>query len=83
MTHKLLELAGGKLVLALEGGYNLESISKSYAACTSVLLGDPPLEAPPEDTPLKLQSCTYELLDQVMLEPRSQCFFQITEVRSL
>jgi hypothetical protein len=65
MTHKLLELAGGKIVLALEGGYNLESISKSYAACTSVLLGDPPMAAPPEDTPLRLSSCTLDILNQV------------------
>eukprot|EP00930_Biecheleria_cincta_P006307 TRINITY_DN10729_c0_g3_i1.p1 TRINITY_DN10729_c0_g3~~TRINITY_DN10729_c0_g3_i1.p1 ORF type:complete len:804 (-),score=126.43 TRINITY_DN10729_c0_g3_i1:433-2844(-) len=32
--------AKGRIVLALEGGYNLESISSSMAACTRALLGD-------------------------------------------
>jgi histone deacetylase 4/5 len=72
LTHKLLELAGGKIVLALEGGYNLESISKSYAACTSVLLGDPPMAAPPEDTPLRLSSCTLDILNQVRKRIRTK-----------
>ncbi|MDQ6894523.1 MAG: histone deacetylase [Acidobacteriota bacterium] len=40
MTARLLELAGGKLVLALEGGYELEAISASAEACLRVLLGD-------------------------------------------
>eukprot|EP00466_Bigelowiella_natans_P003936 jgi/Bigna1/71118/fgenesh1_pg.14_\ len=42
MTHLLMGLAQGKIVMVLEGGYNLNSISQSFAACTSVLLGDPP-----------------------------------------
>ncbi|KAK7884575.1 hypothetical protein WMY93_027698 [Mugilogobius chulae] len=42
LTHLLLTLASGKLVMILEGGYNLTSISESMALCTSVLLGDPP-----------------------------------------
>ena len=39
MTARLLPLAGGKLVLALEGGYALDAISASAAACLAVLLG--------------------------------------------
>ncbi|XP_060619126.2 histone deacetylase 6 isoform X1 [Anolis sagrei] len=42
MTHLLLGLAGGKVVVVLEGGYNLESISESMTMCTRSLLGDPP-----------------------------------------
>ncbi|KAI9321337.1 hypothetical protein BX666DRAFT_2072215 [Dichotomocladium elegans] len=42
MTHMLKSLAGGKLLLALEGGYNLEAIAKSSAACMAVLMGEPP-----------------------------------------
>ncbi|KAG9303951.1 hypothetical protein G9A89_005861 [Geosiphon pyriformis] len=42
MTHLLKSLAGGKLVLALEGGYNLESITQSALACVKVLLGESP-----------------------------------------
>ncbi|KAJ3085132.1 hypothetical protein HK102_000288, partial [Quaeritorhiza haematococci] len=41
MTHMLMELANGKVVLALEGGYNLKSVADSVAACTSTLLGNP------------------------------------------
>ncbi|XP_033029879.1 histone deacetylase 6 isoform X1 [Lacerta agilis] len=41
MTHLLLGLAGGKVVVVLEGGYNLESISESMTMCTRSLLGDP------------------------------------------
>lgn len=40
MTHMLSALANGRVVLALEGGYNLDSMSACMAACTSVLLGD-------------------------------------------
>jgi len=42
MTARLATLAGGRLVLALEGGYDLEAIAKSAAACLRVLLGEAP-----------------------------------------
>ncbi|KAI9496723.1 hypothetical protein BDB00DRAFT_936859 [Zychaea mexicana] len=42
MTHMLKSLANGRVVLALEGGYNLESIAKSAYACMSVLVGESP-----------------------------------------
>jgi acetoin utilization deacetylase AcuC-like enzyme len=41
MTARLRELAGGRLVLALEGGYDLEAIARSAEACLRVLLGEP------------------------------------------
>ena len=41
MTAKLQELAGGRLVLALEGGYDLNAIARSAEACLRVLLGEP------------------------------------------
>ncbi|XP_052280508.1 histone deacetylase 6-like isoform X1 [Dreissena polymorpha] len=41
MTHMLSGLANGRVILVLEGGYNLVSIANSMATCTSVLLGDP------------------------------------------
>ncbi|XP_055881902.1 histone deacetylase 6-like isoform X3 [Biomphalaria glabrata] len=40
MTHMLMGLANGRVILTLEGGYNLKTISECMAACTSVLLGD-------------------------------------------
>ena len=39
MTERLVKLAGGKVVLALEGGYNLDAIAGAAAAVTLVLLG--------------------------------------------
>ncbi|XP_076447342.1 protein deacetylase HDAC6-like [Babylonia areolata] len=41
LTHMLCSLANGRVVLVLEGGYDLTSLSLSMATCTSVLLGDP------------------------------------------
>lgn len=35
-------LAGGKVVVALEGGYNLRSIARSMEACARALLGEDP-----------------------------------------
>jgi histone deacetylase 6 len=39
MTAELTRLAGGRVLLALEGGYNLAAISASAAACLQALLG--------------------------------------------
>jgi histone deacetylase 6 len=49
MTQRLSALAGGRLVLALEGGYNPGAIAAAAAACTRVLLGEapPPLDPGP------------------------------------
>lgn len=41
LTGRVLSLAGGRAVLALEGGYNLEAIAAAAAACARVLLGNP------------------------------------------
>ncbi|KIK09100.1 hypothetical protein K443DRAFT_671597 [Laccaria amethystina LaAM-08-1] len=47
MTHMLSGLAGGRLVVALEGGYNLNSISNSALAVARILVGQAPDELPP------------------------------------
>lgn len=47
LTQMAMRLAGGRLVLALEGGYNLNSIGVSMAACVRALLYDPVPPAPP------------------------------------
>jgi histone deacetylase 4/5 len=47
MTDRVLSLAKGKVVLALEGGYNLDAIAAAASACTRVLLGE---AAPHPDT---------------------------------
>ncbi len=51
MTHKLLQVAddlcAGRLVLVLEGGYNLDGLAHSVAAALAVLLGDAPATSDP------------------------------------
>jgi histone deacetylase 6 len=41
MTERLTNLRGGKVVLALEGGYEPDILAGSAAACVRVLLGEP------------------------------------------
>lgn len=41
MTLKLMGLGKRRVVLVLEGGYNLDSIADSYLSCVKTLLGDP------------------------------------------
>ncbi|XP_052850338.1 histone deacetylase 6 isoform X2 [Drosophila gunungcola] len=41
LTHWLSALAGGRIVVCLEGGYNVNSISYAMTMCTKTLLGDP------------------------------------------
>jgi histone deacetylase 6 len=42
MTHMLMSLAGGKVAVCLEGGYNLVSIARSATAVARTLMGEPP-----------------------------------------
>ncbi|KAK2975327.1 hypothetical protein RJ640_013840 [Escallonia rubra] len=43
MLNKLADFAGGKIVMALEGGYNLDSLASSVRACVEVLLEERPI----------------------------------------
>ncbi|KAJ5948031.1 hypothetical protein N7466_001046 [Penicillium verhagenii] len=63
MTHMLMSLAGGKLVVCLEGGYNFDSISKSALSVTKTLMGDPP-ERLTATTPSKSAMKTVSLVEQ-------------------
>ncbi|KAF9529381.1 histone deacetylase clr3 [Crepidotus variabilis] len=65
MTHMLAGLAGGRMVVALEGGYNLKSISDSALAVTQILLGQAPEQLPP------LQACE-QATETVWLVARQQ-----------
>lgn len=51
MTGMLKSLARGRMVLCLEGGYNLRSIAHSMEACVRVLLGDTPMPPLVEKAP--------------------------------
>ena len=44
MTCMLMSLAGGKVAVCLEGGYDLEAISKSALAVAQTLMGELPLQ---------------------------------------
>ena len=46
-SPRLSELAAGRLVLSLEGGYNLKANADCAAACMRVLLGEAPPPLPP------------------------------------
>ncbi|KAK6460592.1 histone deacetylase HDA1 [Scheffersomyces coipomensis] len=62
MTHMLKGIGRGKLAVILEGGYNLESTSKSALGVAKVLVGEPP-----EDT-ISLQPHleAIEIMDEVI-----------------
>ena len=51
MTRQLGDLASGRVVLALEGGYNLDAIAGAASACANVLLGGPDARLDPSDEP--------------------------------
>eukprot|EP00931_Biecheleriopsis_adriatica_P080322 TRINITY_DN53681_c0_g1_i1.p1 TRINITY_DN53681_c0_g1~~TRINITY_DN53681_c0_g1_i1.p1 ORF type:complete len:367 (+),score=85.90 TRINITY_DN53681_c0_g1_i1:332-1432(+) len=71
MTRKLMDLASGKVVLALEGGYNLDSNSESMAACTRALLGAGP--PPPSTVP------GLNVVDQRSEQPAAMCHVATVE----
>uniref|UniRef100_A0A7M4E9R8 Histone deacetylase n=1 Tax=Crocodylus porosus TaxID=8502 RepID=A0A7M4E9R8_CROPO len=48
MTKQLMSLAGGAVVLALEGGHDLTAICDASEACVSALLGNEPDPLPEE-----------------------------------
>lgn len=52
MTKACKELANGKVVIALEGGYSLRATAQSMAACVSALL-DPSKDVKPANTGLE------------------------------
>lgn len=62
-THWLSALANGRVILCLEGGYNVNSISYAMAACTKALLGDP---LPVLQTNRRLSSSCVETIQNVM-----------------
>ncbi|XP_072996159.1 histone deacetylase 5-like [Typha latifolia] len=66
MLKKLTEFARGKIVMALEGGYNFKSIANSVLACVKVLLGEKPSQGsfelqPFESTWRVIQMVRHEL----------------------
>ncbi|KAL8150603.1 hypothetical protein V2J09_020411, partial [Rumex salicifolius] len=58
MTHMLSKLSNGKLLVILEGGYNLRSISSSATAVIKVLLGEIPKYSLDSIEPTRAGVCT-------------------------
>ncbi|XP_067685147.1 histone deacetylase 6-like [Haliotis asinina] len=63
MTSMLKGLAGGRVILALEGGYNLDSTSEAFASCVAALLGDPCTQLPPLTPSSRGAECICKVLD--------------------
>jgi histone deacetylase 6 len=82
MTHMLSGLAGGRLVVALEGGYNLDATMQSALAVTKVILGEAPTALPPMHASetatetvylvAKEQSRHWKSIDTKSCEPREE-----------
>lgn len=53
MAQMLTGVSNGKMLVILEGGYNLQSISASATAVVKVLLGDDPVPPPQDIQPSK------------------------------
>lgn len=66
LTHQLAALAQGRLVVALEGGYDLQAIAHSALAVTRVLLGEAPPRLPPG------QVCSSAAADAIRRVVRAQ-----------
>ncbi|XP_041367724.1 histone deacetylase 4-like isoform X2 [Gigantopelta aegis] len=66
MTRELMSLANGKVILVLEGGYDIPAISEASASCVKALLGDE--LAPIEEKEMCRPSCkpALETLEQTI-----------------
>ena len=65
MTYDLASLADGKLVVALEGGYNLESIANSALSVTQVLLGEAPPPIAPGECASSIANDTFQEVEKM------------------
>ena len=63
LTERVASLAQGRVVLALEGGYNLDAIAAAAAACTRVLLGEELVAADPGPPNATAERVIREALD--------------------
>uniref|UniRef100_A0A665SXM0 histone deacetylase n=1 Tax=Echeneis naucrates TaxID=173247 RepID=A0A665SXM0_ECHNA len=72
LTHQLMSLAGGRLVLALEGGHDLTAICDASEACVSALLGIQ--DAMPEEVLLQKPNANAIRSLQTVIQIQSQCF---------
>ena len=87
MTHMLMQLARGKVVACLEGGYNLRSIAVSALAMTRTLMGEPPErvgELAPTPSAVETIQTVIQTQSQYWkcLHPKIKSIESITELKS-
>ncbi|KAB2089759.1 hypothetical protein ES319_A03G082400v1 [Gossypium barbadense] len=66
LLKKLMDFAQGRIVLALEGGYNLDSLANSALACMEVLLEDKPISELSEAYPFESTWRVIQAVRQVL-----------------
>ena len=71
MTKKLMSLADGKLVLVLEGGYDLPSLCDCSEMCINALMDK------------QIPSFSNETLDAIPNNPAIQTLEQVIKVQSM
>ncbi|KAL6348801.1 hypothetical protein AAG906_033457 [Vitis piasezkii] len=64
LKRLLMEFAEGKIIMALEGGYNLVSLANSVLACVEVLLEDKPIAGSSEAYPFESTWCVIQAVRQ-------------------
>ncbi|XP_051517905.1 histone deacetylase 7-like isoform X1 [Myxocyprinus asiaticus] len=80
LTRQLMTLAGGRVVLALEGGHDLTAICDASEACVSALLG---LEEPlPESTLHQMPNANGVLSLQRVIQIQSQYWSSLKPLMS-
>lgn len=72
MTHLLTTLANGKILLVLEGGYNIPGIAACAEACMRVLLGEPVATLPPSPDLAVLTETSSSALHSIEATVRAQ-----------
>lgn len=83
MTQQLLGLANGKVVLALEGGYDLAAICDSAQECVRALLGDEPTQLREEElTRIPCQNAVDTLQKTIAVQVRSSSTWRLSPIPS-
>ncbi|XP_044036401.1 histone deacetylase 7-like isoform X2 [Siniperca chuatsi] len=71
LTRQLMSLAGGRVVLALEGGHDLKAICDASEACVSALLG------------MEVEPLSQSVLDQKPCENAVQSLQRVIQVQAV
>lgn len=70
-THWLSGLANGRIILCLEGGYNINSVAYSMVMCAKALLGDPvPTLSINKNKTVAFESCTETLRNVITVHSK-------------